>query len=69
MVMSLLLNTSGRGRACKVTDYIPWVLPNKKKLEYLQGLIKQVRLGFITGFTDIALIFMFTFLGKNSKKI
>jgi len=32
---------AGKGRAHKITDFIPWVLPNKKKLEYLQGLIKQ----------------------------
>ena len=32
---------ANKKRAQKIADFIPWVLPNRKKLEFLQTVIKQ----------------------------
>eukprot|EP00116_Pleurobrachia_bachei_P010647 sb/3470909/ len=32
---------AGKDRANKIADYLPWVLPNKRKLEFLHDTIRQ----------------------------
>ena len=46
-VLGELKGAAGKGRAQMVADYIPWIFPQKRKMEYLHSIIKQVGHSFL----------------------